>query len=152
MTKQFPADLVTFTEEIFNGIFHFLCSAFTGPVYEGFAPLFWRCENVTKSYYFEPVWIILKLYIVFTQLLYLRSFSFLPSICWHLFSLVRRRVWLVVCPAISSFNVFIHTLQFLSLLRHSREITFFNSFWLLHKYPYIPKKLVSIYLVRLKGN
>ena len=23
---QFPADLVTFTEEIFNGILHFLCS------------------------------------------------------------------------------------------------------------------------------
>ena len=23
---QFPADLVTFTEEIFNGKFHFLCS------------------------------------------------------------------------------------------------------------------------------
>ena len=27
---QFPADLVTFTEEILNGKFHFLCSAKIG--------------------------------------------------------------------------------------------------------------------------
>ena len=27
---QFPADLVTFTVEIFNGKLHFLCSAKTG--------------------------------------------------------------------------------------------------------------------------
>ena len=35
---QFPADLVTFTEEIFNGKLHFLCSAFA-KIVNGFQPV-----------------------------------------------------------------------------------------------------------------
>ena len=44
--SQFPADLVTFTEEIFNGKLHFLCSA---------SPYFVHYEVHNTRYYFRKI-------------------------------------------------------------------------------------------------